>query len=57
MTAKLVLDKEILALADFMAARNVLARDDLAGLGIHVLLLQAVSGLPIDAVETDFFPQ
>jgi hypothetical protein len=50
----LVLDKEILALADLIASRSVLPRDDLAGLGIHVLLLQPVSGLPIDAIETDF---
>src|SRR5215472_11446153 len=53
----LVLDKEILALADLIASRNVLPRDGLAGLGIHVLLLEPVSGLSIDAIETDFFPQ
>src|SRR5215469_5664755 len=27
--------------------------DDFAGLGIHIPLLQLVSGLPIDAIETD----
>ena len=53
----LVLDKEILAFADLIPSRNVLPRNDLAGLGIHVLLLQPVSGLSIDAIETDFFPQ
>jgi hypothetical protein len=53
----LVLKNELLAVADFIASRNVLPRDDLAGLGIHILLLEPVSGLPIDAIETDFFPQ
>jgi hypothetical protein len=50
----LVFDDEILAFADLIASRNVLPRDDFAGLGIHVLLLQTVSGLPIDAIEADF---
>jgi hypothetical protein len=50
----LVLENEILALADLIASRNVLPRDDLAGLGIHILLLEPVSGFPIDAIETDF---
>jgi hypothetical protein len=53
----LVFDDEILAFADLIASRSVLPRDDLASLGIHVLLLQPVSGLPIDAIEPDFFPQ
>jgi hypothetical protein len=53
----LVLDKEIVALADLIASRDVLPRDDTASLGIHVLLLEPVSGLPIDAIEADFFPQ
>jgi hypothetical protein len=53
----LVLDNEILAFSDLIASRNVLARDHVASLGIHILLLQPVSGLPIDAIETDFFPQ
>src|SRR5215470_13722276 len=44
----LVLDKKILAFADLIAARSVLPRDDLPSLGIHVLLLEPVSGLPID---------
>jgi hypothetical protein len=52
----LVLDKEILAFADLIPSRNILPRHDLAGLGIHVLLLEPVSGLSIDAVEADFFP-
>jgi hypothetical protein len=52
-----VLENEILVLADFIASRNVLAWDDLAGFGIHILLLKPVSGLPIDAIETDFFPK
>ena len=51
----LVLYNEILAFADLIPSRNVLPRDDLAGPGIHILLLQPVSGLPIDAIETDFF--
>src|SRR5215468_4586702 len=53
----LVFDDEILAFADLIASRSVLPRNDLASLGIHVLSLQTVSGLPIDAIETDFFPQ
>src|SRR6476469_6835305 len=53
----LVLDNEILAFADLIPSRKVLPRDDLASLGIHILLLQPVSGLPIDAIETDFFAQ
>jgi hypothetical protein len=53
----LVLDKEILAFADLIPSRSVLPRDDLASLGIHILLLQPVSGFPIDAIEADFFPQ
>jgi hypothetical protein len=53
----LVFDDEILAFADLIASRSVLPRDDLASLGIHVLLFQPVSGLPINAIETDFFPQ
>jgi hypothetical protein len=53
----LVLYNEILAFADLIPSPYVLPRDDLAGPGIHILLLQAVSGLPIDAIETDFFPQ
>src|SRR5215831_4007924 len=50
----LVLDKEILAFSDLIPSRSVLPRDDLAGLGIDVLLLQPVSSLSIDAIETDF---
>jgi hypothetical protein len=46
-----------LALADLIASRDILPRDNVAGLGIDVLLLEPVSGLPIDAIEADFFPQ
>src|SRR5215471_11703213 len=53
----LVFDDEMLAFADLIPSRSVLPRDDLASLGIHVLLPPPMSGLPIDAVETNFFPQ
>jgi hypothetical protein len=53
----LVLDNEIPAFADLIPSRNVLPRDHHASLGFHVLLLQPVTGFPIDAIETDFFTQ
>jgi hypothetical protein len=40
-----------LALANLIAATNVLLFDRLAGFGIDELLLQPVSGLYIDPVE------
>ena len=40
----LVLDNEILAFGDFVAARCVLPGNDLARFRIHILLLQAVAG-------------
>jgi hypothetical protein len=35
-----ILDEEILAFGDFVAPGRVLPRDDIAGFGIHILLLQ-----------------
>ena len=49
----LVLDLKILALPDLVAAADILFLDRLAGLGIDLLLLQAIAGLLVDAVEGD----
>src|SRR6202007_1019824 len=46
-----VLDREVLALANLVAATNVLLFDRLAGFGIDELLLQPVSGLFVDPAE------
>jgi hypothetical protein len=45
----IVLDDEALSFSDFVTTRDVLARDNVAGFGIDILLLQAVSGLPVEA--------
>ena len=47
----LVLDLEVLPLANFVAATNVLLLDRLARFGVDELLLQPVSGLLVDTVE------
>jgi hypothetical protein len=41
-------------LGDLIAAHHVFPRNDLANFGIDVLLLQAVTRLPIDAVKLTF---
>ncbi len=48
-----VLDLKVLALADLVAAADVLLLDRLAGLGVDLLLLETVSGLLVDPVERD----
>jgi len=47
----LVLDLEVLALANLVAAANVLLLECLAGFGVDELLLQSVCGLFVDPVE------
>ena len=47
----LVLDLEVLPLANFVAATNVLLLDHVARFGVDELLLQPVSGLLVDTVE------
>src|SRR3984893_13484143 len=47
----LVLHLEILALANLVAAANVLLFDRLAGFGVDALLLLPVSGIFVDPVE------
>jgi len=51
----LILNNHVLALGDLVAAHRVIPRDDLASLGIDVLLFQPVACFPIDAVETHLF--
>jgi hypothetical protein len=53
----LALDNEMLVLAGLIPSRSVLLRDYRASFGIHILLVQLVSGLPIDAIEMYFFAQ
>ena len=53
----LVLDDEVLAFRNFVAARDVFPRHHVPRFGIHVLLLQTVAGLPVDPIETDLFAQ
>jgi hypothetical protein len=53
----LVFDDEVLALRYLVATGRVLSRDDVTGFGIDVLLLQAVSGLPVDPIEAHLFAQ
>ena len=53
----LVFDNEVLALGDLIPSRCVLPRHHVAGFEIHILLLQAIAGLPIDAIETDLFAE
>ena len=40
-----------MTLADFVSAPDVLAIDRLAGLCVNILLLEAIAGLLIDAIE------
>ena len=51
----LVLNSEVLAFGNFIAARCVLPGNHLARFGIHILLLQSVAGLSIEPIEADFF--
>jgi hypothetical protein len=54
----LILDDHVLALSDVIAAHHIVPRDDLASLGIDVLLLlQSVARFPIDPIEAHFFAQ
>ena len=46
---------EILPLADLIAARGVLPENNLSGFGIDILLLQPVTGLPVNPIEAHFF--
>jgi hypothetical protein len=46
-----------LSFSDLIAARDVFAGNYLAGFGIDILLFQAVSGLPINPIETYFFAE
>src|SRR6185437_3545210 len=46
-----VLDHQVLALADLVAAPDVLALDHVAALAVDQLLLQPVAGLLVDAME------
>jgi hypothetical protein len=46
-----------LPFCDLIATRDVLSGHHLAGLGVDVLLLQSVAGLPVDPIETDFFAE
>src|SRR5207247_4261593 len=46
-----ILNNHVLALADLIAAHHLVPRNDLASFGIDILLLQAVTRLPVDAVE------
>jgi hypothetical protein len=47
----MILDQEVLALANLVAATNVLLVNRLAGFGVDELLLQPISGLLVNAVE------
>ena len=51
----LILDLDIFAFPDFIAARDVFLVDRLLGFGIDEKLLQAVAGLPVEAVKRDLF--
>lgn len=51
----LVLNEEVLAFRDFITSSSVLPRDHLAGFRIDILLLQTMTRLSIDPIETDFF--
>jgi hypothetical protein len=46
-----------LSFSDLVTARDVLAGDLLTGFGIHVLLLQTVSGLPVNPIKTHLFAE
>ena len=48
-----VVDRDIVALGDFIAAHALVALDDFAGFGIDILLLQAMAGLAIEEMERD----
>jgi hypothetical protein len=49
----LVLDEDVGVLADLIALDAVLGVDRLAGRRVDVLLLDAVSGRPVEGVEAD----
>jgi hypothetical protein len=46
-----IFNDEVLSFSNLIAARNVLSRDNLAGFRVNVLLLQSVSGLPVNTIE------
>ena len=51
----LFFDLDVLSLFQLVAAGFLVLVDDLAGLGIHHLLLQPVAGLFVDHVKSGFF--
>jgi hypothetical protein len=46
-----------LPLSNFVTTCDVFTGDHLAGFGIDILLLQAVSGLSVNPIETHFFAE
>jgi hypothetical protein len=52
-----VLNDEVLPFSDLVTARDVLPGDHLARFGVDILLLQAVSSLPVNPIETYFFAE
>src|SRR5262245_60808188 len=53
----LIFNDHVLALCNLIAAHHVIPRDDLASLGIDVLLFQSVARFPVDPIETHFFAE
>jgi hypothetical protein len=53
----LVLDDQVLPLCHLIAAGRILSGHNITGFGIYVLLLQTVTGLPVDPVEAYLFAE